>query len=138
MASFPFFTRTNLLIYNLIHITENKKGFELFKEEAWKTFGDKSSTINNHVHKDQVSLDLGIEDNYDDCMNECYRVFDIAMYIINEFKGRNNVNLDEIWNLLAIHPIFPANGYRNEIKKIIKEQGYKINKKTISFVKDKK
>ena len=38
IASFPFFSTTNSVIYNLIHCTGHYKGFELFKTTAWHTF----------------------------------------------------------------------------------------------------
>ena len=45
----------------------------------------------------------------------------------DNFIGRNLVPLTELWDLLDDHPIFPSEGYRNEIKKeLISDYGAKI------------
>lgn len=42
--------------------------------------------------------------------------------------------LDDIWRFLDVHPVFPADGYKTEIKKGLKKvYGDVIGKKTISF-----
>ena len=43
VASFPFFNKMNSVVYDLIHCTGHHLGFDLYKETAWKTFGDRSS-----------------------------------------------------------------------------------------------
>ena len=71
---------------------------------------------------------------------------DIAKYLQEHFKGRQMVPLNELWELLDDHPIFPSEGYRNDIKKELvatygarQEQIYRveINKKetVINFSK---
>ena len=46
----------------------------------------------------------------------CLHVLDIAKYLQHSFKGRKQVPLDELWELLDNHPIFPSEGFRNEVK----------------------
>jgi len=41
IAAFPFFNEKNAIVYNLIHCTSNIKGFKLYKQSAWQTFGGK-------------------------------------------------------------------------------------------------
>lgn len=43
-------------------------------------------------------------------------VIDIAKYLQRSFRGRKQVPLDEMWELLDNHPIFPSEGFRNEVK----------------------
>lgn len=47
----------------------------------------------------------------------CYNVDDIVDYVQNRFWGQQNVALDDIWRFLDVHPVFPADGYKTEIKK---------------------
>ena len=46
----------------------------------------------------------------------CFTVLDIAKYIQYRFKGKRNVPLEEVYRSLESHPIFPADGYRTQIK----------------------
>lgn len=46
----------------------------------------------------------------------CLHVIDIAKYLQRSFRGRKQVPLDEMWELLDNHPIFPSEGFRNEVK----------------------
>ena len=48
-------------------------------------------------------------------------VIDIARYLQRIFKGRQHVPLDEMWKLLDDHPIFPSEGFRNEVKRELTE-----------------
>ena len=135
ISSFPFFNKKNALVYDLVHCTSNIAGFKLYKKSAWKTFGDKSSTKDTHGEELQLWL------NYEGCDTprtytdeDCYCIRDIAKYLQNEFNGKSNVKLDEVWKHLENHPVFPSDGFRPEIKKILKEtHGAKITGDSISF-----
>lgn len=135
VAAFPFFNTRNSLVYDLVHCTSHEKGFRLFKSTAWKTFGDKSSTKNKHRIEGQLMFDFagsGVikhdEDEY------CYDLNSIASYIQEHFRGRKDVSLDEVWRILDKHPVFPSDGYRKDIKDILKnEYGAKVSQKTITF-----
>lgn len=129
LASFPFFIRTNSRIYNIIFFTKSIEGFRLFKETAWKTFGDKSSNQNTHGKEKQISL-LDVQDD-----RQCYYVSDIADYIFKFFKGQKAVPLKRIWNFVDEHPIFPTKGYKTEIKRQLKFMRLcEIHPSTIDFV----
>lgn len=120
IASFPFFNRNNGLVYNLIHCCSNEKGIVLFKKVAWKTFGDKSSLKNTHGTEIQLAFDMdGTIDTQTD--NQCYYIKDVAKYIYEKYNNQGSVALDVIYHDLDIHPIFPSDGYKNDIKKILKE-----------------
>ena len=121
IASFPFFNRTNGLVYNLIFVTGNPKGLILFKKTAWKTFGDKSSLKNTHGIENQLMMDFdgtGLVSTQAD--DECYYVKDIAKDIYDKFHARGSVKLSEIYQYLDEHPIFPSNGYKPDIKRELK------------------
>ena len=135
LAAFPFFNERNAVVYHLIHCTSNIEGFKLFKKCAWQTFGGKSSTKNTHGAEKQLMLDFdgsGINKTQSD--ESCYYVKDIAEYLQNEFKGKQNVLFSEIWAALDRHPIFPSDGFRNEIKDNLKRHySAVIERQTISF-----
>lgn len=121
IASFPFFTRTNGLVYNLIHVSGNIEGLKLFKKVAWKTFGDKSSLKNTHGNENQLMLDFsgsGYSTTQTD--EDCYYVKDIAKDIYEKYRARGTVKLKEVYQYLDEHPIFPSNGYKQEIKRELK------------------
>lgn len=122
IASFPFFTRSNGLLYNLIHCCSNIEGIKLFKKVAWKTFGDKSSLKNTHGNELQTHIDLfgtGIAESETD--EDCYFVEDIAKYIYNKFGSKGSVSLSEIYEDLDKHPIFPSDGYKLDIKDALRQ-----------------
>ena len=114
VSAFPFYNTQNSLVYNLIHCTSNKEGFKLYKRSAWKVFGAQSSTKHSLENR-QLSLNfLGqIAEEEDE---SCLHVIDIAKYLQRSFRGRKQVPLDEMWELLDNHPIFPSEGFRNEVK----------------------
>ena len=114
VSAFPFYNTQNSLVYNLIHCTSNKEGFKLYKKSAWKVFGAQSSTKHS-VENRQLSFNLfgEITEEEDE---SCLHVIDIAKYLQRCLKGRKQVPLDEMWELLDNHPIFPSEGFRNEIK----------------------
>ena len=133
VAAFPFFNRNNSWQYDLIHCTGNVEGYKLYKNSAWKVFGDKSSTKNSHVDQTQMVLDFDGLGSTTQTDEECLTVRDIAKYLQRKFAGRKNVPLDTIWADLAEHPIFPSEGYRNEIKKELRET-YGADTKTKSQI----
>lgn len=135
IAAFPFFNEKNTVVYNLIHCTGNIKGFKLFKECAWKTFGGKSSTKNTHGLESQLELDFDGKGAPKTHIDEfCYYIKDIADYLQNSFKGRSNVSLNEIWEFLDIHPVFPSDGFKPDIKKALSQiYGAYLGRNYISF-----
>ena len=114
VSAFPFYNTQNSLVYNLIHCTSNKEGFKLYKKSAWKVFGAQSSTKHSAENR-QLSFNLygEIAEEEDE---SCLHVIDIAKYLQRNLRGQKQVPLDEMWELLDNHPIFPSEGFRNEIK----------------------
>ena len=136
VSAFPFFNKKNALVYDLVHCTSHEKGFKLFKSTAWKTFGDKSSSKNKQRNNGQLSFDLitGETVSVISVDEYCYDVFNMAAYVQNNFKGQINVPLDKIWGLLDCHPVFPSEGYKKELKNILKKNYDAIvSKKSITF-----
>lgn len=127
IASFPFFTRSNGLLYNLIYVSGNIEGLKLFKRVAWKTFGDKSSLKNTHGSEGQLMFSLDGSSQFTTMTDEeCYYVKDIAKDIYEKFHSRGNVKLGEIYRYLDGHPIFPSDGYKNEIRNELKQYAQKV------------
>ncbi len=135
IAAFPFFNEKNAIVYNLLMCTSNINGFKLYKQSAWQTFGGKSSTKNTFGLETQLMLDFegnNISKTHTDSF--CYYIKDIAAYIQKIFNGRSNVPLKEIWTLLDVHPIFPSDGFRSQIRDELKQNyGASVSKSTISF-----
>ncbi len=134
IASFPFFTRTNGLLYNLVLCTTNIEGLKLYKKTAWKLFGGKSSLKNTHDNPNQSTFDFGIDFELDKIPDsDCYTISDVARYIFKKYKNTKNVLLEDVYKDLDCHPIFPSEGFKPEIKKELKKLGVKIMKDSISF-----
>lgn len=135
VAAFPFFNTRNSLVYDLVHCTSHEKGFKLFKSTAWKTFGDKSSTKNRHGMEGQLMLDFTGSGIITTAVDEyCYDLNSVASYVQEHFQGKTDVPLEDVWKLLDRHPVFPSDGYRNQIKDILRdEHNAKVRQKTISF-----
>lgn len=114
ISSFPIFNKKNAVVYNLVHCTPNIIGKRLFKKTAWKVFGDKSS--NKRINENEQYRIGG--DTFativSNTVDECYRVSDIAEYLYNKFKGQT-VNKLVIEKTLDDHPLFPYEGYKNDI-----------------------
>jgi len=138
IASFPFFNSMNVVVYNLIHCTGHLKGFKLFKTTAWKTFGGKSSMKDTHNRQNQMEFLLDEKtgemkitapsDEY------CYYIHDIAAYVQEHFRGREEVGMEEVWAYIDEHPVFPTDGYKREITKALKnDYGAKTTRKSITF-----
>ena len=123
VSAFPFFNSQNSLVYNLIHCTSNAAGFSLYKQSAWKVFGGQSSTKHLHTNQDQLVMDFGMPSSGSISFatdESCYTVRDIAKYLCRTFSGNQDVPLEELWKALEKHPIFPSDGFRNEIKAELK------------------
>ena len=119
----PFYNRANGKLYSLIHCSANIEGTKLYKKVTWKTFGDKSSMKNTHGTEEQFTFDFdgdGILDSTTD--EECYYVKDIAKYIFEKYNSLGRVQLDIAYQDLDVHPIFPSDGYKNEIKAELKDR----------------
>lgn len=122
IAAFPFFNEKNAIVYNLVHCTSNIKGFKLYKQSAWQTFGGKSSTKNTHGSENQIMLDFEGNGFVKTMTDEfCYYIKDIAEYLQNRFNGQTDVPLDDLWAVLDEHPIFPSDGFKSQIKKELKQ-----------------
>lgn len=118
VSAFPFYNTQNSQMYNLIHCTSNPVGFQLYKTKAWKTFNDHSST-KMVKETGQLELDMflgGVKTHTDE---NCYDVDDIVYYMQKTFAGKK-LFVDDIWAALDVHPIFPSDGYRNDIKRGLK------------------
>ena len=50
----------------------------------------------------------------------CFTVLDIAKYIHYCFKGQRDVPLEAVYGSLKSHPVFPADGYRSQIRDYLK------------------
>ena len=117
VAAFPFYNSQNSQMYSLIHCTSNIEGFKLYKKSAWKTFGARSSTYNSHINTNQMAFDMTGNGLFTTCTDEsCFGITDIAKYLSKAFAGRANVPLQEMWDYLVDHPIFPSDIYRKEIR----------------------
>ena len=136
IASFPFFNSRNAIVYNLIHCTTNINGFKLYKKIAWQVFDGKSSTKDTHGNENQ--LEFNWEDNSSQVKNHvdesCYYIKDIADYLQRKFCGQEKVPLVKLWEALDNHPVFPSDGFRNDIKKDLKNIHFAIvSRDTVSF-----
>ena len=123
VAAFPFYNSQNSQVYSLLHCTSNEEGFKLYKKCAWKVFGGQSSTKHLHSNPDQLVMDFGVGTSgiiSTQTDESCFTVRDIAKYLSREFAGRQDVLLDELWNHLDSHPVFPSDGFRKEIRAELK------------------
>lgn len=117
IASFPFFNRTNGLVYNLIHCCANKEGIKLFKRVAWKTFGDRSSLKKTHGDQEQFTIDFDDSSKWKTVTDEeCYYVSDIAKYVYDKYSPCKTAQLSDIYSDLDVHPVFPSDGYKDKVK----------------------
>jgi three-Cys-motif partner protein len=137
IAAFPFFNEKNAIVYNLIHCTSNIKGFRLYKQSAWQTFGGKSSTKDTHGEENQLMFDLIGDGAHSTKTDEfCYYIKDVADYLQRYFDGKSNVPLAELWKVLDEHPVFPSDGFKQQIKNELKQTyDAKESHSTISFAR---
>lgn len=135
IAAFPFFNTKNSLVYDLVHCTSHEAGFKLFKKTAWKTFGDKSSLKNRHGEEGQLMLDFSGGNLCRPAVDEyCYDISSVAAYVQDNFRGKKDVLLYAVWSLLDEHPVFPSDGYKSQIKSLLKKDyGAQVSRQTISF-----
>lgn len=124
VSAFPFFNTRNSLVYDLVHCTSHKKGFKLFKSTAWKTFDDKSSGKNKRGSDGQLMFDFvsGEACTCSEVDEYCYDLYNVAAYVQNNFRGCENVKLNDIWEYIDEHPIFPSDGYKPDIKRLLKNE----------------
>lgn len=128
VAAYPFYNTQNSQMYSLIHCTSNPVGFELYKKTAWQTFENHSSNKNTHGHENQLMLDFNGSGKITTQTDEsCFTVLDIAKYIHYCFKGQRDVPLEEVYNSLKSHPVFPADGYVPD-KRLLKVGFWSRNK----------
>lgn len=135
IAAFPFFNTKNSLVYDLVHCTSHEAGFKLFKKTAWKTFGDQSSLKNRRGEERQLVMDFAEGNLCRNIIDEyCYNINSVASYVQDNFRGKKDVSLDDVWSLLDEHPIFPSDGYKSQIKSVLKKDyDAQISRQTISF-----
>ncbi len=124
IASFPFFTRKNGLLYNLIYCTHHVEGMKLFKHMTWDAFGGKSSMKKTNDYGGvQLTFNMDMEIvQPDETDEDCYTIKDVAKYIFEKYGTRDNLNMKEIYADLDVHPVFPSDGYKPNIKKELKER----------------
>ncbi len=136
IASFPFFNTRNAIVYQLLLGTGNLTGFKTFKKVAWKIFGGKSSGKKTSGSKDQLMIDVDdMTITTTPADENCYYPKDIANYLHKLFIGRENVPVADVWAALDEHPVFPSDGFRNEIKKCLRTTyGDKVTQSSISFI----
>ncbi|MDR1539201.1 MAG: hypothetical protein LBU32_14625 [Clostridiales bacterium] len=132
---FRFSIHGNSLVYNLILGSSNIEGIKLFKKTAWKTFGGKSSEKDTHGNENQIMFDITNEGAYTTQTDEyCYCVKDIAKYLFSLFEGKSDVPLTDVWAVLDEHPVFPSEGYANDIKKELKnDYNCTVSRSSITF-----
>ena len=133
VCSFPFFNKNNSIMYDLIHCTSNLRGFTTFKSCAWKVFDGHSSNKKNNKNN-QILINF---ENDNIKFNEdayCFNVLNIAEYLYEHYKGESYVKLNDMWNHLEMHPVFPTDCYKNEIKNsLVDIYGVKKKKGGLDF-----
>jgi three-Cys-motif partner protein len=135
IGSFPFFNTKNNIVYNLLHCSGNIEGFKLYKKTAWNVFQGKSSAKKTYGVENQLMLgDVATNDLKTYTDERCYNIFNIAEYLQSVFRGQADVPLDTVWSYLDEHPVFPSEGYKLNIKKLLKsDYSAKISHSAISF-----
>lgn len=132
IACVPFFISTNAHIFNLLFISHNIKGFKLFKNNAWKlNCGNSAVNIRNEISIFQPPL--FVEMNKELNREENYTLYDVIDYIVEKYQQKNEVYWNEIWSDLDYHPIFVAEGFKPEIKNLLKEKGYIVKREKLVF-----
>jgi hypothetical protein len=54
----------------------------------------------------------------------CYTIKDIAKYLYDNYASRGTVLLQELYQDLDSHPVFPSDGFKLDIKNALKDYGY--------------
>lgn len=127
----------NSVVYDLIHCTGHPLGFDLYKEIAWKTFGDKSSdkhvSVNYNYEQLTLNFNTGEIESENHIDDSCYTLRDVATYLQKKFRGRD-VAKDDVIGYLANHPVFPTRNYKTKIWNALKQYyGAIIHHQTITF-----
>lgn len=140
IAAFPFFNSNNSVVYNLIHCTGHRTGFDLFKSTAWKIFDDQSSGKKTNDGNDdgyeQLVMnfetgDVEVDHKEDEAH---YTLRDIATYLQRHFRGRSDVPKDEISEYLFEHPVFPVRDYSRKTYNALKKYyGAEVHRNTVTF-----
>ena len=60
--------------------------------------------------ENQLVIDDGIITSITD--QSCYTLDNVADYLYGIFDGRDDVKLEELWGALAVHPVFPSDGFK--------------------------
>jgi len=90
-------------------------------------------------YESQIEKTFVLDFNGDGFLNsvtdeDCYYVKDIAKYIFEKYSALGRVSLEVMYKDLDVHPIFPSDGYKNEIKAELKERYYvKATREEIIF-----
>lgn len=137
VASFPFYIKTNQYIYSLIFFSGNVNGIKLFKKTAWDLFGGQSSKKNTNAKdlEGQMSFDMDNGNIKKDVRPGIYTVYDIAKHVYERYHNRRQVTWREIYDYLDEHPIFPCDGYKQEIKRELNDSFKTINKREVIIFK---
>ena len=123
VASFSICNSKNGCVYYLIHCCSNVEGLKLYKKLAWQTFGGKSSSKCVNEDGNQLDLFAGTEDEDDGSKSQnCFFINHVGDAIYQKFHSKGEVLLSEIYAWLDYHPIFPSDGFKDEIKKYLKER----------------
>lgn len=135
IASFPFFNTKNTIVYELLLGTGSIEGFKAFKKLAWQTFGGKSSAKKTYGKEDQFMFDPDNETMLTTYTDEnCYYPKDIANYLHKLFIGQEDVPVKKVWAALDEHPVFPSDGFIQEIRTYLRTTfGDKVTHTSISF-----
>lgn len=136
-----FFNRKRGEVYRLIHCTKSIEGAKLFKKNTWKVFDNKSSDRGTSHTIGQLSFVNTIADGAEELEIElqkseenCFTITDIAIFIHDKYKKRKIVPLQEVYYLLDRHPVFPSDGFKDQIKRELKKQyGVKIKGTDLYF-----
>ena len=82
--------------------------------------------------ENQLVIDDGIITSITD--QSCYTLDNVADYLYGIFDGRDDVKLEELWESLAVHPVFPSDGFKKDIKGILKNRYQaRFTKNHVSF-----
>lgn len=141
VASFPFYNTRKAVVYDLLLCTSHSKGFQIYKEKAWKIFGGYSSgknSVKTKIDSKQPEFfspsELASRKRTEQTDEDCLGIEDIVNYVIEKFRGSKDVKLDAIWAELSEHPIFPSTGFRKEIKDCLQQRGCIVHKNSIDFL----
>lgn len=129
IASYPFFNRNNQVVFNLLHCSGSKTGFNKFKDSVWTTFHGKSS--GRRIAKSNMLMDSLFQEENE---KNCYDIIDVVEYLQKKFNGSGEISLKEITTILENHPIFPSGVFRKDIYRMLNSvYGAVIQKNSIIF-----